>query len=101
VAAAASLAGPAALDILSAALADEEREVQLAAARALGRLRTTFDPAAVPASASSRAAELFDLVRRSGDRELLMAADPSAAEEVLGPLSDGELHGWTGGPASL
>jgi hypothetical protein len=101
VSAAATLAGPAALDILSAALADEEREVQLAAARALGRLRAALDPAAAPASASSRTAELFELVRRSGDTELLLAADPSAAEDALGPLSDAELHGWTGGPASL
>jgi hypothetical protein len=101
VGAAAAVSGPAALDLLSAALADEEREVRLAAARALGRLLSALDPAAAPASASSRAAELLELVRRSGDAELLAAADPSAAEEALGPLSGGSFPGWTGGPASL
>lgn len=81
VGAAVTASGAASLDLLSAALADEEREVQLAGARALGRLRGALASAALQAGsdAASRAAELLDLLRRSGDAELLAAADPDTA----------------------
>ncbi|EYF00348.1 HEAT repeat domain-containing protein [Chondromyces apiculatus] len=82
VSASVSVSGADALELLAAALADEEREVQLAAARALGRLRAALDPAAAPAIAS-RTEELLDLLGQSGDAELVAAASsgPAGAEE--------------------
>ncbi|MCC6553713.1 MAG: HEAT repeat domain-containing protein, partial [Polyangiaceae bacterium] len=79
VAAAAAAGGPSALEVLSAALADEEREVQLAAARALGRLAALLDGApdrgagleGDPAALATRAGELLGLLARSGDAELV------------------------------
>lgn len=86
VGAAVAAQGAASLDLLSAALADEEREVQLAAARALGRLLAALDPAAAPPSVATRTAELLDLLRRSGDAELQAAAAP-------GPAAAGKAEG--------
>ena len=57
---------PAAMEVLSFALTDEEHEVQMAAARALGRLCSAPD--------APRAADVLDLVNRSGAADLVAAA---------------------------
>ena len=57
---------PSVMEVLTLSLTDEEREVQLSAARALGRLASR--PGAPPA------AELLELVERSGAPELTAAA---------------------------
>jgi HEAT repeat protein len=102
VVAAAATAGPAALDVLSAALADEEREVQLAAARALGRLCALLHVEGASGAASdaaTRAGELLELVARSGDADLVSAA-MRAREAAGGPpapdWSYGEEPSWPG-----
>ncbi len=63
--AAVGAAFPAAMEVLRVALTDEEHEVQLAAARALGRLSTAKD--APPAR------EVVELVERSGAVDLVAA----------------------------
>jgi HEAT repeat protein len=63
--AAAGAAFAGAIEVLRIALADEEHEVQLAAARALGRLCTARE--ALPAS------EVLDMVDRSGEADLVAA----------------------------
>ncbi len=72
--AAAELDGPLTLEVLRIALTDEEHEVQIAAARALGHRA---------ASASSRStAELLDPVERSGEVDLLAAAVRAMGERI-------------------
>jgi HEAT repeat protein len=72
--AAAELDGPLTLEVLRIALTDEEHEVQLAAARALGHRA---------ASASSISpAELLDPVERSGELDLLAAAVRAIGERL-------------------
>ena len=56
---------PGAVEVLRVALADEEHEVQMAAARALGRLCTARD--------ALRASDVLDLVDRSGESDLVAA----------------------------
>jgi len=56
---------PGAMEILRCALTDEEHEVQMAAARALGRLASAPD--------APRVAEILDLVDRSGAVDLTAA----------------------------
>jgi HEAT repeat protein len=56
---------PAALEVLGFALTDEEHEVQIAAARALGRLCSAPD--------APRASDVLDLVDRSGEGDLVAA----------------------------
>jgi HEAT repeat protein len=56
---------PAALEVLGFALTDEEHEVQIAAARALGRLCSAPD--------APRASDVLDLVDRSGQGDLVAA----------------------------
>ncbi len=82
VAAAAQVGGPAAMEALSFALADEVPEVQLAAARGLGHLCATATvvragprdtiPDLLPNS-SRRPGEILQLVERSGAPELVAA----------------------------
>lgn len=62
----AGAAFPGATEVLRIALADEEHEVQIAAARALGRLCSARDPL--------RASDVLDVVDRSGEAELVAAA---------------------------
>jgi len=79
----AEIGGESAVDVLSLSLADEEREVQLAAARALGYLgaRSTIESAS-PASAASLGSTasaptlraILDIVGRSMDAELVATA---------------------------
>ncbi len=57
---------PVAMEVLSFALTDEEHEVQMAAARALGRLCS--------APNAPRAGDVLDLVDRSGAADLVAAA---------------------------
>jgi HEAT repeat protein len=91
------LGGPAAMDVLGFALADEEREVRLAAARALGHLCAGIasrrwaigDPGE---SIAERARSILDLVARSTDPDLLAAA--------VRALGDG-LASWTATPLSM
>jgi HEAT repeat protein len=61
------------LDAIQFALADEEREIQLSAVRALGRLRTTDDR---PAGAD----RLIELLRESTDPVVVAAAARSLGE---------------------
>jgi HEAT repeat protein len=87
----AEIGGVFATDILSFALADEEHDVQLAAARALGRVicvdptagrfLDAAPPSGVPSSRSSgmagpraSATDVLDLIGRSGDDDLVAAA---------------------------
>ncbi|WP_434046245.1 MULTISPECIES: HEAT repeat domain-containing protein [Sorangium] len=72
-------AGIAALDVLSLSLADEEREVRLAAARALGRLYASLSDAGPAGDERARARELLGLVRASGEPELVAAAAQGGA----------------------
>ncbi|WP_437800215.1 HEAT repeat domain-containing protein [Sorangium sp. So ce693] len=112
----AAAAGVSALDVLSVSLADEEREVRLAAARALGRLYASLPDRA--SDERARARELLGLVRASGEPDLVAAAaqggapfrsDPpwgDAAERLSAPVAiDGgegaaSPSGTTGGPPS-
>ncbi|WP_437716522.1 HEAT repeat domain-containing protein [Sorangium sp. So ce448] len=112
----AAAAGVSALDVLSLSLADEEREVRLAAARALGRLYASLPDRA--SDERARARELLGLVRASGEPDLIAAAaqggapfrsDPpwsDAAERLSAPaaIDGGEApaspSGTTGGPPS-
>ncbi|APR80978.1 TolA protein [Minicystis rosea] len=57
---------PGAMEVLRIALTDEEHEVRVAAARALGRLCTARD--------ALRASDVLDLVDRSGQSDLVAAA---------------------------
>ncbi|AUX40705.1 hypothetical protein SOCE26_021060 [Sorangium cellulosum] len=119
VTAVAAAAGASALDVLSLSLADEEREVRLAAARALGRLYASLGDAA--SDERARARELLGLVRASGEPELIAAAaqggapfrsdppwseagDRLSAPHPLGPVEPGEgppsSPGTSGGPPS-
>jgi hypothetical protein len=81
----AQIGGPLANDVLSFALADEERDVQLAAARALGRLCSdpsasrfgnNGPPSGPPSSDHRRrmATDVLELIGRSGDSDLVAAA---------------------------
>ncbi|HVY47328.1 MAG TPA: HEAT repeat domain-containing protein, partial [Minicystis sp.] len=79
VTAAAQIGGPVAMEVLSFALADEEHEVQLAAARGLGHLCATATRTSardtipdVPTS-SRRPGEILQLVERSGEPDLVAA----------------------------
>lgn len=63
--AASEIGDPVAMEILSVALTDEEHEVQLAAARALGRLSAV--------SVDAHPSEILDLVERSGAADLVAA----------------------------
>ncbi|WP_437816627.1 HEAT repeat domain-containing protein [Sorangium sp. So ce1078] len=112
----AAAAGASALDVLSLSLADEEREVRLAAARALGRLYASLSDRA--GDERARARELLGLVRASGEPELIAAAaqggapfrsDPpwgEAGDRLSAPVSiDGgegptSPSGVSGGPPS-
>jgi HEAT repeat protein len=78
--AAAGAAFPGAMEILRIALADEEHEVQIAAARALGRLCIAKD--------APRASSVLDLVERSG-RSDLVAAAVRAIGEGFGEAREG------------
>ncbi|WP_437691212.1 HEAT repeat domain-containing protein [Sorangium sp. So ce176] len=111
-------AGIAALDVLSLSLADEEREVRLAAARALGRLYASLSDAGPAGDERARARELLGLVRASGEPELVAAAaqggapfrsDPpwgEAGDRLSAPVSievgEGAVStpGMPGGPPS-
>jgi HEAT repeat protein len=85
----AEIGGVWATDVLSFALADEEREVQLAAARALGRVSVdpsagrfleTGPPSVNPPSSSAippprtSATDVLELIGRSGDSDLVAVA---------------------------
>ncbi len=70
--AAVGAAYPAAMEVLSFALTDEEHEVQTAAARALGRLCSAPD--------APRAAEILDLVDRGGAPDLVAVTVRSIGE---------------------
>ncbi|AGP34846.1 HEAT repeat domain-containing protein [Sorangium cellulosum] len=116
VTAVAAAAGVSALEVLSLSLADEEREVRLAAARALGRLYASLSDRA--GDERARARELLSLVRASGEPELVAAAaqggapfrsDPpwgEAGDRLSAPVSiDGgegpvSTSGMSGGPPS-
>ncbi|WP_437962265.1 HEAT repeat domain-containing protein (plasmid) [Sorangium sp. So ce119] len=118
VTAVAAAAGVAALDVLSFSLADEEREVRLAAARALGRLYASLSDAGPAGGERARARELLGLVRASGEPELVAAAaqggapfrsDPpwgEAGDRLSAPVSievgEGAVStpGMSGGPPS-
>src|SRR5262249_34261903 len=75
----ASLALPAAMEVLSFALTDEEHEVQAAAARGLGRL--------CAAPNAPDAGFVLDLVGRSGADDLLAVAVRAAGEGMSSILS--------------
>ena len=78
---------PAALEVLRVGLTDEEHEVQLAAARALGRLSTAKD--APPAS------EVVELVERSGAADLVAATLRAIGEGIslsYGKSAAGDAH---------
>ncbi|XXY46921.1 HEAT repeat domain-containing protein [Sorangium sp. So ce269] len=118
VTAVAAAAGASALDVLSFSLADEEREVRLAAARALGRLYASLTESSPAGDDRARARELLGLVRASGEPELVAAAaqggapfrsDPPWSEagdrlSALGSIEGGEgsasTPGISGGPPS-
>jgi HEAT repeat protein len=95
------IGGPLASDVLSLALADEERDVQLEAARALGRLCAdpaasrffdTSPPSGPPSSEKPRnvTTDVLELIGRSGDSDLVAAA--------VSALGDG-ITSW--GPPSM
>jgi HEAT repeat protein len=95
------IGGPLASDVLSFALADEERDVQLEAARALGRLCAdpsasrfldTSPPSGPPSSEKPRnvTTDVLELIGRSGDSDLVAAA--------VSALGDG-ITSW--GPPSM
>jgi HEAT repeat protein len=73
-----------ATDLLSVALTDEEHDVQMAAARALGRLCSAKDPL--------RVAEVIELVDRLGTADLL-AATVRAIGEGLSTQNEGREPG--------
>lgn len=96
------IGGPLASDVLSVALTDEERDVQLEAARALGRLCADpsasrfFDsgpPSGPPSSEKPRnvTTDVLELIGRSGDSDLVAAA--------VSALGDGLTFSW--GPPSM
>lgn len=85
VTAVAAAAGARALDVLSLALADEEREVRIAAARAVGRLCGELGRSTEPVAEGVRARELLALVRTSGDPDLVSAAAQGDAASVPPP----------------
>jgi HEAT repeat protein len=80
-----------ALEVLRISLADEEHEVRVAAARALGRLCTARD--------APRASDVLDLVDRSGEGDLVAAA-VRAIGEGLG-LAYGDPTGTVAPPPEL
>lgn len=93
IAALARLFGPFAGDALTVALSDEDRDVQLEAARALGRVCADpnalrfFDsgpPSGPPSSDRPRtsATDMLDLLERSGDTELVAAAVHALGDEM-------------------
>jgi hypothetical protein len=86
----AEIGGESSLRVLSLALADDAREVQIAAARALGLLgrRACFrDPAQSNAEVSSLRA-VIDVVTRSTDAELLATAIRTVGEDLV--LEEGD-----------
>lgn len=78
------LGGESALRILSLALTDDAREVQLAAARSLGVLGRTscFRPPNEPDVSATSLRVVMDLVMRSADVELVATAIRSVAEDL-------------------
>ncbi|WP_437488188.1 HEAT repeat domain-containing protein [Sorangium sp. So ce1014] len=94
----AAAAGVSALEVLSLSLADEEREVRLAAARALGRLYASLADRA--GDERTRARELLGLVRASGEPELVSAAAQGGAPFRSDPPW-GEAGDRMGAPASM
>ncbi|MGK3991140.1 HEAT repeat domain-containing protein [Sorangium sp. So ce136] len=118
VTAVAAAAGASALEVLSLSLADEEREVRLAAARALGRLYASLTESSPAGDDRVRARELLGLVRASGEPELVTAAaqggapfrsDPpwseagdrlSAPGSIEGGEGSASTPGTSGGPPS-
>jgi HEAT repeat protein len=87
VAAVADLGSTSARDVLGLALTDEERSVQIAAARALGRLGArprdgAISPEPDGSPATLHAADVLELVGRSRDPELVAAAVRAMGEAV-------------------
>lgn len=84
ISAVAEIGGDSAVEVLSLALADEEREVQLAAARALGYLGIVSlrREIAGVSEASSSLRTLRSLIGRSMDAELLATAIRSLGEGI-------------------
>lgn len=89
----ARIGGPFAGDALTVALSDEDRDVQLEAARALGRVCADpnallfFDsgpPSGPPSSDRIRksATDMLDLLERSGDSDLVAAAVHALGDEM-------------------
>jgi hypothetical protein len=74
---------PGAVEVLRVALTDEEHDVQLAAARALGRLCTARDPV--------RASDVLDLVERSGEPHLVAATVRAIGEGLSLGYADPKL----------
>jgi HEAT repeat protein len=70
----AEMGGASSLDVLAFALADEERDVQLAAARALGFVGAGARRKGQPTGQGSTIATILDLVNRSRDPELVATA---------------------------
>ena len=86
VAAVAQIGGAKALHVLGFALADEERDVQLAAARALGRL--CAGPQRIPGSAPPPGpSEVLEIVARSSEPDLIAAAVRSLGDTMEGVTS--------------
>jgi HEAT repeat protein len=89
VAAVAQIGGPVAMEILSLALADEEHEVQLAAARGLGHLCVALEVGRNPRDtipdvpiSSRRPGEILQLVERSGAPDLIAATARAIGEAI-------------------
>ena len=70
----ADIGGAAAMEVLSFALADEERDVRIAAARALGRRCVAL--------ASPSPSEILDLVERTGSSELVATTVRAVGEAM-------------------
>jgi len=81
---------PAALEVLGFALTDEEHEVQLAAARALGRLCSAPD--------APRGTDILELVQRSGAADLLAATVRAIGEGAVASGSAVSSSRHSGGP---
>jgi HEAT repeat protein len=95
----ATRAGALSLDVLSLALADEERDVRLAAALALGRLCAMLEGATgLVGDAAARARELLALVHASRDPDLVSAAAQGGASVEQGSdfksRRSGRPPGW-------
>ncbi len=110
----ARIGGPFAGDALTVALSDEDRDVQLEAARALGRVCADpnalrfFDsgpPSGPPSSDRHRtsATNMLDLLERSGDSDLVAAAVHALGDEMTtwSPASMPPSSGKGAGRASM